>query len=104
MVAGLARAYQRPISYCNLIGGNDQLIFDGNSFAVNSAGNVIAQLTAFGEDERVIDTDSSSVIEFHEGKIPGQIFAVLSLGLRDYCRKCNFHSAVMGLSGGIDSA
>jgi NAD+ synthase (glutamine-hydrolysing) len=104
MVAGLARAHQRPISYCNLIGGNDQLIFDGNSFAVNSAGNVIAQLTAFGEDERVIDTDSSSAIEFHEGKIPEQIFAALSLGLRDYCRKCNFHSAVMGLSGGVDSA
>jgi NAD+ synthetase len=104
MVAGLARAHQRPISYCNLIGGNDQLVFDGNSFAVNSAGNVIAQLTAFGEDERVIDTDSSSAIEFHEGKIPKQIFAALSLGLRDYCRKCNFHSAVVGLSGGVDSA
>jgi NAD+ synthetase len=104
MVAGLARAYQRPIGYCNLIGGNDQLVFDGNSFAVNSAGNVIAQLRAFGEDERVIDTDSTSTIEFHEGKIPAQIFAALSLGLRDYCQKCNFHSAVMGLSGGIDSA
>src|SRR5438128_3065996 len=74
MVAGLARAHQRPISYCNLIGGNDQLLFDGNSFAVNSAGNVIAQLAAFREDERVIDTDSSSTIEFREGKIPEQIF------------------------------
>jgi NAD+ synthetase len=104
MVAGLARAHRRPISYCNLIGGNDQLVFDGNSFAVNSAGNVIAQLAAFGEDERVINTDSSSAIEFHEGKIPEQIFAALSLGLRDYCRKCNFHSVVMGVSGGIDSA
>jgi len=104
MVAGLARAHQRPIGYCNLIGGNDQLVFDGNSFAVNSSGNVIAQLTAFGEDEKVVETDSTSTIEFHEGKIPEQIFAALSLGLRDYCRKCNFHSAVMGLSGGIDSA
>src|SRR5437016_1203431 len=104
MVAGLARAHQRPISYCNLIGGNDQLIFDGNSFAVNSAGNVIAQLTAFREDEKVVDTDSTSTIEFHKGKIPEQVFAALSLGLRDYCRKCNFHSAVMGLSGGVDSA
>src|SRR5213594_3730461 len=104
MVAGLARAHQRPISYCNLIGGNDQLLFDGNSFAVNSAGNVIAQLAAFREDERVVDMDSSSAIEFHEGKIPEQIFAALSLGLRDYCRKCNFHSVVVGLSGGIDSA
>ncbi len=104
MVAGLARAYQRPISYCNLIGGNDQLIFDGNSFAVNSEGNVIAQLAAFREDERVVDTDSTSAIEFHQGKIPEQIFAALSLGLRDYCRKCNFHSVVVGLSGGVDSA
>src|SRR6478752_1118089 len=104
MVAGLARAYQRPISYCNLIGGNDQLIFDGNSFAVNSAGNVIAQLAAFREEERVIDTDSTSAIEFHRGKIPEQIFAALSLGLRDYCRKCNFRSVVIGLSGGVDSA
>ncbi|PYJ00481.1 MAG: NAD(+) synthase, partial [Verrucomicrobia bacterium] len=104
MVAGLARAHQRPICYCNLVGGNDQLVFDGNSFAVNSMGNVIAQLAAFHEDERVVDTDSSSVIEFHEGKAPEQIFAALSLGLRDYCRKCNFHSTVVGLSGGIDSA
>src|SRR5712691_4689425 len=56
MVATLARTYQRPICYCNLIGGNDQLVFAGNSFTVNSAGNVIAHLTAFVEDERVIDT------------------------------------------------
>src|SRR5213595_641114 len=104
MVAGLARAHQRPISYCNLVGGNDQIIFDGNSFAVNSAGNVIAQLAAFREDERVVDTDSTSTIEFHQGKIPEQIFAALSLGLCDYCRKCHFRSAVVGLSGGVDSA
>ena len=104
MVAGLARAHQRSICYCNLVGGNDQLIFDGNSFAVNSAGNVIAQLAAFREDEAVVDTDSSSTIEFHEGKTPEQIFSALSLGLRDYCRKCNFRSVVIGLSGGVDSA
>src|SRR5439155_10197815 len=104
MVAGLARAHQRPISYCNLIGGNDQLVFDGNSFAVNSAGNVIAQLAAFREDERVVDTDSSSAIEFHEGKAPEQLFAALSLGVRDYFRKCGFHSAVVGLSGRVDYA
>src|SRR6266849_5880518 len=104
MVAGLARAHQRPICYCNLVGGNDQLVFDGNSFAVNSAGNVIAQLAAFREDERVVDTDSSSAIEFHEAKAPEQLFAALSLGVRDYFRKCGFHSAVVGLSGGVDSA
>src|SRR6266513_93835 len=107
MVAGLARAHQRPISYCNLIGGNDQLVFDGNSFAVNSAGNVIAQLAAFREDERAVDTDSSSAIEFHQGPAGAgfeELFAALSLGVRDYFRKCGFHSAVVGLSGGVDSA
>jgi len=104
MVAGLARAHQRPICYCNLVGGNDQLVFDGNSFAVNAAGKLIAQLAAFREDERIVDTDSPAAIEFHEGKTPEQLFAALSLGVRDYFRKCNFHSAVVGLSGGVDSA
>src|SRR5204863_4613202 len=104
MVAGLARAYQRPICYCNLVGGNDQLVFDGNSFAVNSAGKLIAQLAAFSEDEKIVDTDSTAAIEFYEGKTPEQLFAALSLGVRDYFRKCNFHSAVIGLSGGVDSA
>src|ERR1700757_2740147 len=104
MVAGLARAHQPPISYCNLIGGNDQLVFDGNSIAVNPNGNVVAQLAAFREDEGIVDTDSTSAIEFHEGKIPEQIFGALSLGLRDYCRKCNFHSVVVGLSGGMGFA
>src|SRR5437667_1746024 len=104
LVAGSARAHQRPICYCNLVGGDDQLIFDGNSIAVNPAGNLIAQLAAFREDEKVVDTDSTEIIEFREAKTPEQLFAALSLGLRDYCRKCNFRSAVVGLSGGIDSA
>ncbi len=104
MVAGLARAHQQPICYCNLVGGNDQLVFDGNSFAVNSAGNLIAQLAAFREDEKIVDTDSTATIEFREGKTPEELFAALSLGVRDYFRKCNFHSGVIGLSGGVDSA
>src|ERR1041385_1068389 len=104
MVAGLARAHQRPICYCNQVGGNDQLVFDGNSFAVNAAGNLTAQLPAFRDDEKIVESDSTVVIQFHEAKIPEQLFAALSLGLRDYCRKCNFRSVVVGLSGGIDSA
>src|SRR5216110_1205681 len=104
LVAGSARAHQRPICYCNLIGGNDQLVFDGDSIAVNPAGKLIAQLAAFREDEKVVDTDSTETIEFREAKTPEQLFAALSLGLRDYCRKCNFQSAVIGLSGGVDSA
>jgi NAD+ synthase (glutamine-hydrolysing) len=104
MVAGLARAHRRPICYCNLVGGNDQLVFDGNSIAVNGSGDLIAQLAAFREDEKIVDTDSTDIITFHEPKVPEQIFSAVSLGLRDYCRKCNFHSVVIGLSGGIDSA
>ena len=104
MVGGLARTYRLPICYCNVVGGNDQLVFDGNSIAVNSAGNLIAQLPAFREAEAIVDSESHSVIEFHEGKTPEVLFAALSLGIRDYFRKCNFHSAVVGLSGGVDSA
>src|SRR5215470_4375293 len=104
MVAGLARSHQRPICYCNLVGGNDQLVFDGNSFALNAGGKLIAQLAAFREDEKIVDTDSTATVEFHEGKTPEELFAALSLGVRDYFRKCNFHSAVIGLSGGVDSA
>jgi NAD+ synthase (glutamine-hydrolysing) len=104
MIAAQARTYQRSICYCNVVGGNDQLIFDGNSIAVNASGNLISQLAAFREDEKVIDTDSAPAIKFHEGKTPEQLFAALSLGVRDYFRKCNFHSAVIGLSGGVDSA
>jgi NAD+ synthase (glutamine-hydrolysing) len=104
MVGALAKAYRRPICYCNAVGGNDQLIFDGNSIAVNPAGKLIAQLAAFREEEKVVDTDSTSTIEFHEGKTPEVVFSALSLGVRDYFRKCNFHSAVIGLSGGVDSA
>src|SRR6266705_748340 len=68
MVGALARAYQRPICYCNVVGGNDQLVFDGNSIAVNPAGNLIAQLAAFREDEKVVDTDSTATIEFRDAK------------------------------------
>src|SRR6184192_4304748 len=104
MIAAQARTHQRPICYCNVVGGDDQLIFDGNSIAVNAEGKLIAQLAAFREDERVVDTNSTRTVAFHEVKTAEQLFAALSLGLRDYCRKCNFRSAVLGLSGGIDSA
>jgi len=104
MIAAQARTYQRPICYCNVVGGNDQLIFDGNSIAVNASGDSIAQLAAFREDEKIVDTNSIDAIEFREATTEEQLLAALSLGLRDYCRKCNFRSAVVGLSGGVDSA
>jgi NAD+ synthetase len=104
MVAALARTYQRAICYCNAVGGNDQLIFDGNSIAIDPAGDVIAQLASFAEDEAVVDTESTSVQPFRAPEISSDLFHGLSLGLRDYLAKCGFKSAVLGLSGGIDSA
>ena len=104
MVAALAQTYRRPICYCNAVGGNDQLVFDGNSIAVNASGKLIAQLPSFREQETIIDTETAAVIEFRENETPRQLFEALSLGLCDYARKCNFKTAVLGLSGGVDSA
>ena len=104
MVATLARTYHRAICYCNAVGGNDQLVFDGNSIAVNSAGDLIAQLPGFRISEEIVDTDSSQALNLSARDISADLFQALSLGVRDYLTKCNFKSAVLGLSGGIDSA
>lgn len=104
MVSALARAHQRPIFYCNAVGGNDQLIFDGHSIAVNARGELTAQLRGFETAEEIFEADASETIEFSRGERSAQIFAALSLGVRDYLAKCGFTSAVLGLSGGIDSA
>jgi len=104
MVATLARTYHRPICYCNAVGGNDQLVFDGHSIAVNSAGDLIAQLPGFSISEEIVDADSSPPLNLPERDVSADLFEALSLGVRDYLTKCNFKSAVLGLSGGIDSA
>jgi NAD+ synthase (glutamine-hydrolysing) len=104
MVATLARTYCRSICYCNAVGGNDQLVFDGNSIAVNAAGELIAQLPAFRIAEEIIETEASQPVQLEEANDMADLFEALSLGLRDYLTKCNFKSAVLGLSGGIDSA
>ena len=104
MIATLARDYARPIYYCNAVGGNDQLVFDGNSIAVNKSGELIAQLPAFRTAEEVIDTEAPPGRQFEKGNDMADLFDALSLGVRDYLTKCGFKSAVLGLSGGIDSA
>jgi NAD+ synthetase len=104
MVATLARTYHRSICYCNAVGGNDQLVFDGNSIAVNAAGELIAQLPGFRDAEAIVDTETSQALPQADDGDMADLFAALSLGLRDYLTKCNFKSAVLGLSGGIDSA
>src|SRR5437763_7008394 len=104
MISGLAGTYQRPIFYCNSVGGNDQLVFDGNSIAVNARGELIAQLPAFEEANVVVDSESAALPTIPSENITAELYGALRLGLRDYLAKCGFKSAVLGLSGGIDSA
>jgi NAD+ synthase (glutamine-hydrolysing) len=104
MICGLAGTYQRPIFYCNAVGGNDQLVFDGNSIAVNASGQLLTQLPGFEEASVVVDSESSPGSKIASADIVQELYAALRLGLRDYLAKCGFQSAVLGLSGGIDSA
>ncbi len=103
MLSALAREHGVPIIYCNCVGGNDQLIFDGNSVALGADGRLLAQLAPFAEDLAVVDTEAPGC-EPHFSEDMEQLHAALCLGLRDYLRKCGFKSTVLGLSGGIDSA
>jgi len=104
MISGLAGTYQRPIFYCNAVGGNDQLVFDGNSIAVNARGQLLAQLPAFEEASVIVDSESVPARKIPSADIAQELYSALRLGLRDYLAKCGFKSAVLGLSGGIDSA
>jgi NAD+ synthase (glutamine-hydrolysing) len=104
MVAAQARAHRCPIVYCNAVGGNDQLVFDGSSIAFNRAGDLLAQLASFQTAEAIVETNSTAALFLEPRHAMEELYAALSLGLRDYLAKCNFKSAVLGLSGGIDSA
>ncbi len=123
LFANAARTHQLPLLYCNQVGGNDELVFDGNSCAVDAAGHVIAQARDFEEDLLMVDVPidaagaSRAPVSTSQGATSGNInrkqhhktgiesvYHALVLGLRDYVRKCGFKSIVLGLSGGIDSA
>ncbi len=93
-----------PVLYCNLAGGNDELVFDGRSLAFNAEGGLLAEGAAFDEDFRVVDTRTSGGMSASSPCEEAQVHDALVLGTRDYLRKCGFRGAVLGLSGGIDSA
>lgn len=105
MLACIARQHKVPVVLVNQVGGNDSLVFDGSSLVLNREGHVIAQGRSFEED--LIYFDSSDLTgEMHE-QIVGEeasVYSALVLGTRDYMRKCGFQKAIIGLSGGIDSA
>jgi len=105
MLATIARNDHVPVAFVNQVGGNDGLVFDGSSMVFDRAGNVIAQGKSFEEDLIFFDSDALTG-DMHE-QIQGEeasIYAALVLGTRDYMRKCGFSQAIIGLSGGIDSA
>jgi len=104
MLRSIAHKTGRPVVFCNQVGGNDELIFDGSSLVFNADGDLIAQGKWFEEDFIVVDTESKAAIQPIELAAEEAIYKALTLGLRDYFYKCGFKSAVLGLSGGIDSA
>jgi len=96
-----------PVIYVNQVGGNDELIFDGSSFALNKKGKLQQELPAFKESVGLYDISSIKQQNSISSEYPASqevLFRALVLGVKDYARKCNFNSAVIGLSGGIDSA
>ena len=125
MIGALAERHRATVVMVNQVGANDSLIFDGDSFAMNPKGEVIAQAAAFREDLVVFDTEAAQPIDeaaqpmavsapskpvasaaFEPGGLPEceRTWQALVLGTRDYLHKCGFTKALLGLSGGIDSA
>ena len=111
MLQRVARDEQLARVQVNMVGANDELIFDGHSVAINSHGKIVALANGFAEDilaADVVALDIKTMGWTPTGdKFPPreqQLFSALSLGIRDYVHKCGFKSALVGLSGGIDSA
>lgn len=101
----VARHYNLPVVYANLVGGNDELIFDGSSLVIDREGRVVYECGTFVEDAAIVDMDKLPAIpKRHELDEIKEVFEALVLGVRDYVRKCGFKKVVVGLSGGIDSA
>ncbi|MGY3168957.1 NAD+ synthase [Thermostichus sp. MS-CIW-15] len=113
MLGSLARKHALPILYVNQVGGNDDLIFDGASCALDCRGRVVAQAAAFAPDRLIVDVETlihplDESLEVQGSRWPAEpeaeLYEALVLGTRDYVSKCGFREVLLGLSGGIDSA
>ena len=101
----MARAYGAHFAFCNLVGGQDELVFDGQSFVLDPTGEVIARAAQFEEELLVCDLDSPAPGRIAEPLADlDEVYAALVLGLRDYVGKNGFRHVGLALSGGIDSA
>jgi NAD+ synthase (glutamine-hydrolysing) len=112
MLAAIAERDGIPVLLSNQVGGNDGILFDGSSLALNGRGELIAQAASFQEDLVLVDPFESDPFAAEpvakpsddDGGDTGAAYRALVLGTRDYVRKCGFKKALVGLSGGIDSA
>jgi NAD+ synthase (glutamine-hydrolysing) len=105
MLAAIAKRHHVPVIMVNQVGGNDSLIFDGSSLAIGPDGELLARAHAFEEDLVFVDTKTlTGDIRPKDHTQDAGIYEALVLGTRDYVRKCGFSKALVGLSGGIDSA
>jgi NAD+ synthetase len=105
MLAEFARKNARPLVFVNQVGGNDDILFDGASAAFGPTGNTLQQAHAFRDDMRIVDLDDAAVCtDVHGGSDESAALDALVMGTRDYAHKTGFKTAVLGLSGGIDSA
>jgi hypothetical protein len=105
MLGAAALKYKLPIMYCNQVGGNDDLVFDGRSLAIDAQGRVRGRGKAFEEDVLMVDLPlSGEILASDATEAEEEIWRALVLGTRDYVRKCGFKKVLLGLSGGIDSA
>jgi NAD+ synthetase len=104
--ARICNGNQIPFLYCNQVGGQDSLLFDGRSLVMDKSGEVVAQAKGFSEDMIVVDTDTwqGDINEAVQGSETAAVYNGLVMGVADYVGKCGFSSVVLGLSGGIDSA
>jgi NAD+ synthase (glutamine-hydrolysing) len=110
MLRHSAVRFQQPLIYANQVGGNDDLIFDGRSFALNRQGELVCRARGFETDLVIVEFDEvqrdllpSTVVAEYESE-DEEIWHALVLGVRDYAQKCRFSQVVLGLSGGIDSS
>ena len=104
MLSAIAKRDGVPVILSNQVGGNDSLIFDGSSLAINAQGELVAQAKSFSEDLVIVDPFNAPAIAAPEEDDTEGAYHALVLGTRDYVRKCGFKKAIVGLSGGIDSA
>ena len=104
VVQGKVDEFSIPFIYCNLVGAQDELVFDGQSFVVDMSNEIIALGKSFDEDVILVDFGDTSPIQSSDACEDEQIYHALTLGLKDYFNKTGYINAIIGISGGIDSA